>query len=250
MTADNGFVESTDPRVTDLEATRRRPGQRTVTAQLNARQVTLDLGGVTVPTWAYGDDIPGPIIRASAGDLVTVQVNNNLPTGTSVHWHGIQLRNDMDGVPGLTQSPIGVGASFTYSFTAPDPGTYWYHPHSGVQVDRALHGALIIDDPAEPGDYDVEWIVLMDDWVDGTGRTPDEILATLRASGGYVGMDAGQGGMKGMGGMNGGAGTTNSPSPIEVPAPVRVPAPVPSPAPAPWAGWGWAAAASCIPTTW
>ncbi|MBL8931239.1 MAG: multicopper oxidase family protein [Kineosporiaceae bacterium] len=201
----NGFVGPTDPRIAALEARRVRPGQRTVTARLDARQVDLDLGGRIVPTWAFGEDVPGPLIRATAGDLVTVEVSNTLPTGTSVHWHGIRLRNDMDGVPGLTQLPIAVGSTFTYSFTAPDPGTYWYHPHSGVQVDRALYGPMIVEDPAEPGDYDVEWIVVLDDWVDGTGRTPDDILAQLRASGGD---------MAPMAGMNGGASSgASSPAP-------------------------------------
>jgi FtsP/CotA-like multicopper oxidase with cupredoxin domain len=203
----NGFVVPTDSLVAEAEAARRRAGQRTVTARLEARQASLDLGGTTVRTWAYGDAVPGPVIRATAGDLVTVQVTNNLPTGTSVHWHGIRLRNDMDGVPGLTQAPIAVGSTFTYSFTAPDPGTYFYHPHSGVQLDRALYGALIVEDPAEPGDYDVEWVVVLDDWVDGTGRTPDGILAGFRAgaaatSSGSPGDTGEMGGMAGMGGMS------------------------------------------------
>ena len=201
-TALDGFVGPDDPVVAELESARRRAGQRTVTARLTAAPVSLDLGGTTVQTWGYGDDVPGPLIRATAGDLVTVQVTNNLPTSTSVHWHGIRLRNDMDGVPGLTQSPIAVGSTFTYSFTAPDPGTYWYHPHSGVQVDRALHGPMIIDDPAEPGDYDVEFVVVLDDWVDGTGRTPDEILARFLASGAAARAGRDMGGMGGMGGAD------------------------------------------------
>jgi len=134
-----------------------------------------------VPTWAYGNALPGPLIRATAGDLLRVEVSNLLDTSTSVHWHGLALRNDMDGVPGLTQDPIGAGGSFTYEFTAPDPGTYFYHPHSGMQLDRGLYGAFIIDDPAEPGDYDTKWVLVLDDWVDGTGRTPDQILADLMA---------------------------------------------------------------------
>jgi FtsP/CotA-like multicopper oxidase with cupredoxin domain len=163
------------------EAARRVDGQRIVSARLTPQSTTLDLGGRTVPTWAYGDALPGPLIRATAGDLLRVEVSNLLDTSTSVHWHGLALRNDMDGVPGITQDPIAAGASFTYEFTAPDPGTYFYHPHSGMQLDRGLYGPLIIDDPAEPGDYDSEWILVLDDWVDGTGRTPDQILADLMA---------------------------------------------------------------------
>ena len=187
------------------EAARRHPGQRVVAARLHPRPVTLDLGGPVVDTWAYGDSAPGPLLRARAGDLLRVRVDNDLPASTSVHWHGIALRNDMDGVPGVTQTPIGAGDGFTYEFTAPDPGTYFYHPHSGVQLDRGLYGVLLVDDPDEPGDYDVEWTVVLDDWVDGTGRSPDDVLRALagsRAGGSMPGHD-----MNDMNGMSGPGGT-------------------------------------------
>ena len=169
--------------VAAAEAARRNPGGRLVTARLTPQPVTLDLGGRTVNTWAYGDTAPGPLLRLDAGDVLRVDVDNQLPAATSVHWHGLALRNDMDGVPGLTQDPIAAGEKFRYEFTAPDPGTYFYHPHSGVQLDRGLYGVLVVDDPDEPGRYDAEWIVVLDDWVDGTGRTPDEVLAELQAGG-------------------------------------------------------------------
>src|SRR5699024_5692780 len=125
---------------------------------------------------------------------------------TSVHWHGIALRNDMDGVPGLTQDPIRPGARFTYDFTVPLAGTHWYHSHSGLQLDRGLYGPLIIDDPADPGDYDHEWIVVLGDWLDGIDGTPEDAA-------GRVGMDApGTRGrpMAGMGhGPMGGARSSN-----------------------------------------
>lgn len=106
-----------------------------------------------------------------------------------MHWHGIALRNDMDGVPGMTQQAIRPGGAFHYEFTVPHPGTYFYHPHVGVQLDRGLYGMLLVDDRREAGGYDAEWTVVLDDWVDGTGRTPDEVLARLaRSSGGMGGM--------------------------------------------------------------
>lgn len=202
--------------VAAAERARQVPGRRTVTARLTARPVTVDLGGRVVDTWGYGDQVPGPLLRATAGDLLRVQVDNELPDETSVHWHGLALRNDMDGVPHLTQDPIGTGETFTYEFVAPHPGTYFYHPHSGMQLDRGLYGVLVVDDPAEPGGYDDEWVVVLDDWVDGTGRTPDQVLENLRtqegAGGGSMGgMDHGDmggsmGGMdhSGMGAMMGG----------------------------------------------
>ena len=201
-------VPPTAESVRRAETLRRSAGQRVVTANLTPRPVTVDLGGPVVNTWAYGDSVPGPLLRARAGDLLRVQVDNQLPATTSVHWHGIALRNDMDGVPGVTQAPIKAGEPFTYEFTVPDPGTYFYHPHSGVQIDRGLYGALLVDDKADPGGYDVEWTVVLDDWVDGTGRTPDDVLKDLTSAsnGGTAGPGSDMGGMGGMdmGGMGDG----------------------------------------------
>ncbi|MFZ2503510.1 MAG: multicopper oxidase family protein [Nocardioides sp.] len=161
---------------------------------MTAKATTLDLGGVTVDTWAFGDSAPGPLIRATAGDMLRIRLDNQLPADTTVHWHGVALRNVADGVPGLTQDPIASGSSYLYEFTAPDPGTYFYHPHVGVQLDRGLYAPLIIDDPQEPGDYDLEWVLVLDDWIDGTGRTPDDVLADLTGATG--------GGTDPMGGMD------------------------------------------------
>ncbi len=172
--------------VAAAEAARRRPGRSVVTARLRASASEIDLGGRTVATWAYDEQVPGPLLRARAGDLLRVAVDNRLPASTSVHWHGLALRNDMDGVPGVTQDPIDPSGSFTYEFTAPDPGTYFYHPHSGVQLDRGLYGVLVVDDPGEAAAYDDEWVVVLDDWIDGTGTTPDAVLDELLRSGGSM----------------------------------------------------------------
>ncbi|MGC4885650.1 multicopper oxidase family protein [Micromonospora sp. DT227] len=224
---DSQLVAPTADLVARTEAARRRADGRTVRVALNPRPVTLDLGGRQVQTWGYHESAPGPLIRARAGDVLRVEVTNGLAAGTSVHWHGVALRNDMDGVPGVTQQPIAAGGRHTYEFTVPDPGTYFYHPHSGVQLDRGLYGVLVVDDPHEAGRYDQEWIVVLDDWVDGTGRTPDDVLASLQSMGGHgdmpgmAGMDHGSmGGMSGMpmGGMEtmtspllGGAGDVTYP---------------------------------------
>lgn len=182
------------------------PGQRVVDRTLTARPAMLDLGGPTVATWTYGSAVPGPLIRATAGDFVRVTLRNELPADTTVHWHGIRLHNAADGVPGMTQQPVAPGGTFVYGFTAPDPGTYFCHPHVGVQLDRGLYAPVVIDDPREPGAYDAEWVVVLDDWVDGTGRTPDDVLARLIADGGAAGQGGGMGGMGGMGGGGHGGG--------------------------------------------
>ncbi|HET6499349.1 MAG TPA: multicopper oxidase domain-containing protein, partial [Amycolatopsis sp.] len=176
-----------------------RPGGPVRSYALTPQVTRVDLGGPTVDTWAFGDSLPGPLLRGTAGDVLRVTVANHLPTGTTVHWHGLPIANAMDGVPDVTQSAINPGAAFTYQFTLPDPGTYWYHSHVGVQLDRGLHGPLVVDDPHEPGRYDVEWVLVLDDWIDGTGTTPDQVLATL-AAGGMPGST--MPGMPGMSGMS------------------------------------------------
>lgn len=186
------IIGPADPSVAAAEQARRVAGGRVVEATLTARPSRVDLGGLVVDTWAYDDAVPGRLLRARAGDTLRVVVRNQLPAPTTVHWHGIALRNDMDGVPGVTQDPIAAGASMTYEFVVPDPGTHWFHPHVGVQLDRGLYAPLIVDDPAEPGRYDAEWVVVLDDWVDGTGRTPDDVLRELAAGApGTGGMDMG-----------------------------------------------------------
>ena len=219
-------IAATSEAVRRAEAARRGAGARVVSARLRPQPTMIDLGGPMVRTWAYGDTVPGPLLRVTAGEVLRVQLANELPAHTSVHWHGIALRNDMDGVPGVTQDAIRAGSTFTYEFTAPDPGTYFFHPHVGVQLDRGLYGVLVVDDAHEPGRYDHEWIVVLDDWLDGTGRTPDDVLASFGAMSGQggSGMDghdmSGMGnGSSDMGGMDMGSGggmagmgeTSNSP---------------------------------------
>jgi len=175
-------IGPTDPAVTGAEDRRRRPGARVTDLALTAAPLTVDLGGgLTAATWAYGATVPGSEVRIKAGDVLRARFTNNLPEPTTVHWHGIALRNDMDGVEGLTQPPIAPGATFLYEFTAPDPGTFWFHPHSGLQLDRGLYTPLIVEDPSDPGAYDREWVVVLDDWVDGVGQSPEDTLADLRA---------------------------------------------------------------------
>jgi FtsP/CotA-like multicopper oxidase with cupredoxin domain len=186
-------------------------GRSVITRTVTAKPVTLDLGGPIVQTWAYGDEAPGELVRATAGDLLRVTLDNQLPAETTIHWHGVATANEADGVPDLTQDPVAPGATFEYRFRVPDPGTYFFHPHVGVQLDRGLYAPLVVDDPGDPGDHDLEWVVVLDDWLDGTGRTPDDVLERLTAesgssSSGMGGMDMGSG----MGGMDMGSGMGGS----------------------------------------
>ena len=115
--------------------------------------------------WAFGGQVPGPVLRVPAGGRLRQRVVNGLDVPTSVHWHGIRLENAMDGVAGLTQEAIAPGATFDYDFSAPDAGTYWYHSHnrSFEQVARGLLGPLIVEE-AQPPEVDLDEILMLDDW--------------------------------------------------------------------------------------
>ncbi|MBD3003459.1 multicopper oxidase family protein [Streptomyces sp. 5-10] len=201
-----GLVSPSGSAVTRVEKKRSSTG-KVVKRSLTATPARLDLGGgIMARTWAFDGRAPGKEIRLTAGDTLAAELTNQLPgrTTTSIHWHGLALRNDMDGVPPATQRAVRAGAAFTYRFIADAPGTYFFHPHVGVQLDRGLHAPLIVEDPKEPLSYDDEWVVVLDDWLDGVTGTPDEAFAELKQ--GMGGMD--HGGMSGMSGMGG-----SSPSP-------------------------------------
>jgi FtsP/CotA-like multicopper oxidase with cupredoxin domain len=128
------------------------------------------------PVWCFGGQVPGPEIRVPKGGRLRVLAENRLDEDTTIHWHGVRVPNEMDGVPHLTQEPIVPGSTFVYEFDCPDAGTFWYHPHlrSFEQVGRGLYGALIVEEPEEEAarlqaDRELAWV--LDDWrlnADGT----------------------------------------------------------------------------------
>ncbi|MGB3170803.1 MAG: multicopper oxidase family protein [Rhodococcus sp. (in: high G+C Gram-positive bacteria)] len=183
------YIKPTDPEIAAAEAARASSGS-TVTYALAASMGTVDLGGRLVNTWTYGSGAVAPELRMSVGEKMVASVTNSLPSDTSIHWHGIRIRNDMDGVPPVTQEPIVAGSTFEYSFIAPDPGTHWYHSHSGLQADRGLFGALIVEDPEDASGADADAVLVLDDWVDGLGTTPDAVMSALNPNlhgGGHAG---------------------------------------------------------------
>lgn len=125
--------------------------------------------GQSVDAYAYNGMVPGPTIRVTEGDRVRVIVKNDMNESTGVHWHGLRLENEQDGVPFITQPPIKPGETFTYEFSALNPGTHMYHSHhnSVAQVTGGLLGALIIDpkDPAQADKYgeSVDNVMVLDD---------------------------------------------------------------------------------------
>lgn len=205
--ARNNAVKVSNDRIGAVEAARPHSG-RTVTAEITAGRAEIDLGGTRAATFAYNNSVPGQVIRANVGDELAVTVKNRLNHSTSVHWHGIALRNDMDGASPASPD-IKAGTDFVYRFSAPHAGTYWAHPHTGLDADMGLYLPVIVDDPNEPARYDAEWIVVLDDWTDGVGSTPQQIYDDLHGRGmpGMGGMP-GMHNMPGMSGM-GGVGTSS-----------------------------------------
>lgn len=127
--------------------------------------------------------IPGPLLRWREGDTVTIRVRNRLQQDTSIHWHGIILPANMDGVPGLSFQGIAPDGLYEYRFTLHQNGTYWYHSHSGLQEQAGVYGPLVIDarEP-EPFEYDRDYVVMLSDWSD---QAPEHLMHTLKKQSDY-----------------------------------------------------------------
>lgn len=127
---------------------------------------------------AVNGQVPAPTLYWNEGDTVTIRVTNRLPAVSSIHWHGILLPADMDGVPGLSFSGIAPGQTFTYRFEVKQTGTYWYHSHSGFQEQTGLYGPIVI--LPKGGDLvraDRDYVVMLSDWTD---VKPEHVMANLK----------------------------------------------------------------------
>ena len=152
-----------DAGIRMTEAVDRNPDPDIVEVDFEARVATVEIApGLEVEAWTYNGTIPGPMIRVKVGDRLIVHFTNHLPRPSTIHWHGLRIPIDMDGVPGYSQDPVEPGGTFTYDFVVPDAGIYWYHPHvmSAAQVGFGLYGAFLVEDPAE-----AETVGIVDDLV-------------------------------------------------------------------------------------
>ncbi len=132
------------------EAHDTNPDPSIVEIDLTARIAEVEVApGATVRAWTYDGHIPGPLVRAKVGDRVIVHFTNRLEQPTTIHWHGVRVPIEMDGVPDISQPEIKPGETFTYDFVVRDAALYWYHPHvmSAAQVGFGLYGALLVEDP-------------------------------------------------------------------------------------------------------
>ncbi|MCU0121345.1 copper resistance system multicopper oxidase [Pseudomonas sp. B2M1-30] len=164
-----------------------RPGQ---VNELSGTQFELFIGETAVnftgqPRTALtiNGSLPGPLLRWREGDTVTLRVRNRLKDSTSIHWHGILLPANMDGVPGLSFYGIEPGGVYVYQFKVRQNGTYWYHSHSGLQEQAGVYGPLVIDaKEPEPFQYDRDYVVMLSDWTD---EDPVSLMKTLKQQSDY-----------------------------------------------------------------
>ena len=153
------------------------PGQPNVLSgtqfDLSIGETPMDFTGRTRNAVTVNGSLPGPVLRWREGDTVTLRVANALPHGsihghdTSIHWHGLLLPANMDGVPGISFNGIPRGEAYQYQFRVHQGGTYWYHSHSAYQEQAGLYGAIVIDPlEPEPFTYDRDYVMLLSDWTD------------------------------------------------------------------------------------
>jgi len=143
----------------------------------------VDFTGRRVKAIKINGSLPGPTLKWREGDTVTVSVTNHLPEVTSIHWHGVRIPADMDGVPGLSFAGIAPGKTFVYRIPVVQNGTYWYHSHSGSQEQIGLIGALVIEPrDHDPIAYDRDYVVLLSDWSD---TNPDTLYGNLKKQNDY-----------------------------------------------------------------
>lgn len=183
-------MAAVDPRDVSYTAPAGERGDQTLEPRLENGVKVFDLE-VSVIRWnilpdeqvmayAFNRQVPGPRLRVTEGDRIRINVTNNLPEATSVHWHGLILPNAMDGPADITQKPIEPGETYTYEFTTQQSGTFFYHSHKEPDRQQALgmYGALIID-PKTPSDqpaYDFEYTLQLQEWLEKEGYTYPAML--------------------------------------------------------------------------
>lgn len=153
--------------------------------ELEIDESSVNFTGQSVEAITVNGSIPGPTLEANVGDTLRVTFNNRLNTPSSIHWHGVLLPNDQDGVPYLTTQPIAANSSFTYEFPITHHGTYWYHSHWGFQEQRGVYGALVFHPEVEKVLADQEQVLLFSDWTD---EDPQQVLRNMKRDHDYYGI--------------------------------------------------------------
>ena len=166
------------------------PSGRVVEVDLEIAEQILSPAGTPVRALTINGTVPGPTLRFTEGDTARIHVHNRLKSEeTSLHWHGLLVPNDQDGVPHLTTPPIAPGTTFTYEFPLRQSGTYWFHSHTGLQEQRGVLGSIVV----EPRDGVLpkatrEQVLLLTDW---SNENPNEILRSLKRGTRWYGIKKG-----------------------------------------------------------
>ncbi|KFL89655.1 Multicopper oxidase [Acetobacter malorum] len=160
------------------------PAEPSATWDLRVGRTHIEIDRKALNAPCVGGTVPGPVLRWRQGDTVAVNVTNTLRhEDTSIHWHGIRLPSDMDGVPGLSFTGIKPGETFTYRFRLHQSGTYWYHSHSGMQEAQGLYGAVVIDPiHQDPNACDRDYVILLSEWTD---VSPMDMINNLKMQDDY-----------------------------------------------------------------
>ena len=163
---------------------RQEPGELSGTSfDLTIGETPMNITGTPRVAQAINGTLPGPLLRFRQGDTVTLRVKNDLDEDTSLHWHGLILPANMDGVPGLSYHGIRPGEAYRFQFRLKQHGTYWYHSHSGFQEQRGVYAPIVIE-PREPDgiEADREHVVLLSDWTD---ENPGRVFGKLKKESDY-----------------------------------------------------------------
>jgi CopA family copper-resistance protein len=153
-------------------------------------QQEVNITGKTVWAMTINGDIPGPTLRFKEGDIARIHVHNRMSVDTSIHWHGVLVPNEMDGVPYVTFPPIRPGAAFTYEFPIRQSGTYWYHSHTSLQEQGGIYGSIVIEPFQANFRLDRDYVVLFSDW---TNEDPNEVIRTLKRGSEWYAIEKGAG---------------------------------------------------------
>ena len=167
-----------------------RPGEAAGTVSLSGTHFDLtvaesavNITGSPATATTVNGLLPGPILHWQEGDTIAVNVTNRLHETTSIHWHGLLLPSNMDGVPGLSFPGIAPGETFTYRFPINQSGTYWYHSHSGMQEPTGLYGSIVIRPRGGYVDrFDRDYVVMLSDWTD---EDPETVVSNLKFQSDY-----------------------------------------------------------------
>jgi FtsP/CotA-like multicopper oxidase with cupredoxin domain len=162
----------------------------TVEYELTIAQQEVNITGKPARGMTINGGIPGPTLHFKEGDIARINVHNKMSVETSIHWHGVLVPPDMDGVPYISFPPIEPDTTFRYEFPIRQSGTYWYHSHTSLQEQSGVYGAIVIERRQNGPKPDRDYVVLLSDWTD---EDPHEVIRTLKRGSEWYAIQKGSG---------------------------------------------------------